>query len=368
MTALLFQPLHLGSVAVPNRIAIAPMCQYSAHDGVACDWHLQHLMTLGMSGAGTIILEATSVERAGRISHGDLGLYDDASEAGLKRALDAARRVAPEGTAWGVQLAHAGRKASAQRPWEGGGALQAHEDPWATWAPSPVPFDTGWHTPQALDLAGIDRIVALFAAAARRAKAIGLSVLEVHGAHGYLLHEFLSPLSNFRADDYGGSLENRMRLLRRVTAAVREEAGPELAVGVRLSAIDWHEGGLQLADTLRVVEALQAEGVDYVCASSGGAVQGTRIETGPGYQLPFAAAIKATTGMLTRGVGMITDVHQAEAALQNGQADQIAVARAILADPRWVWNAADALGVAQAVPPQYARARRPQPVRPAVAA
>jgi 2,4-dienoyl-CoA reductase-like NADH-dependent reductase (Old Yellow Enzyme family) len=351
----LFSPIHVGGLTVPNRIVVAPMCQYSADDGSATDWHLQHWMSMAMSGAGMVTIEATGVERRGRITHGCLGLYSDDNEAAAARTLAAARRVAPHGTRFGIQLAHAGRKASTHVPWQGGGPLAAHEDPWITVGPSPVPFAEGWHVPQELDEKGIDHIVGRFVLAAGRAQRAGFDYVEVHGAHGYLLHEFLSPLSNKRTDRWGGSLDNRMRFLLEVTRAVRSSLPASMAVGARLSATDWIEGGFDIDDAVKVAAALKAAGIAYVCVSSGGNSAAAKPPLGPGYMVPLAERIKRETGVVTRAVGMITEPDAAEAIVAEGKADLVAFARAVLADPRWPWRAAVRLGQPLKPVHQYAR-------------
>jgi 2,4-dienoyl-CoA reductase-like NADH-dependent reductase (Old Yellow Enzyme family) len=355
MTAHLFSPIEIGGLDFPNRIAVAPMCQYSADDGVASDWHLQHWMMLAMSGAGMVTVEMTDVERRGRITHGCHGLYSDACEAAARRTLDAARRVAAPGTRFGVQLAHAGRKASCRRPWEGGGPLRAGEDPWPTVSASAVPFDHGWHTPEALDAAGIAALVGHFAEAARRAERAGFDYIELHSAHGYLLHQFLSPISNRRADAYGESPANRLRLPLEVVAAVRA-AVPGMMLGARLSVTDWAEGGLAVEDGVAIAAAYREAGVAYVCASSGGNSPHQKVPGGPGYQVHLAEAVRRGAGVTTRAVGLIDDPSQADEVVRSGRADMVALGRAFLADPRWAWRAAAALGHAFTTPPQYARA------------
>jgi 2,4-dienoyl-CoA reductase-like NADH-dependent reductase (Old Yellow Enzyme family) len=354
----LFSPLALGPIQLPNRIAVSPMCQYSASDGSATDWHLQHLMQLAIGRAGMVVLEATAVERAGRISHGCLGLYSDANEAALARVLGPARRIAAPGTCFAIQLAHAGRKASCQAPFQGGKPLPRGEDPWPTVAPSALPFADGWHVPEALDGKGLERVVAAFAQAARRAVRLGFDAIELHGAHGYLLHEFLSPLSNRRTDAYGGTAENRMRFPLEVVRAVRDAVPRTIALGARITGSDWTEGGLTVDDAVAFAKALKAAGTDYVCVSSGGNVATAKIPLSPGYQVPFAAKVKAATGIVTRAVGLIAAPEQAEAILTEGQADFVALARAFLDDARWVWHAAERLGAEIAYPPQYARVSR----------
>ncbi len=354
----LFTPLSIGPVTAPNRIAVAPMCQYTADDGSMTDWHLQHLMNLGMSGAGLVMVEATGVERRGRISHGCVGLYSDANERAMARVLAAARAVALHGTLFGIQLGHAGRKASSQRPWEGGGALLAEQDPWQTVSASAKAFGPNWHTPEALDDAGIERSVAAFVEAAKRSVRLGYEVIELHMTHGYLVHQFLSPLSNTRTDQWGGSAEKRMAFALHLMDAVKAAIPANVALGIRIAASDWMEGGVTVADAVTLTAALKAKGAAYACVSSGGLDPAARIKVGPGYQVDFADMIKKQTGIVTRAVGMIVSPEQAEKILVDGQADQIALGRAILDNPRWGWHAADALGVDLHRPPQYDRARK----------
>ena len=355
MSAHLFAPIRIGDLDFPNRIAVAPMCQYSADDGVASDWHLQHWMMLAMSGAGMVTVEMTDVERRGRITHGCLGLYSDHAEAAARQTLDAARCVAAPDAKFGVQLAHAGRKASCQRPWEGGGPLAPAQDPWMTVSASAVPYADGWHTPLALDEAGIEALIEHFADAARRARRVGFDFIELHSAHGYLLHQFLSPLSNRRTDAWGGSLENRLRLPLRIMAVV-QDAVPGMMLGARLSVTDWVEGGLSVEEGVAIARAYKDAGAAYICASSGGNSPHQKIPTGPGYQVHLAEAVRLGTGVTTRAVGLIDDPLHADEIVRTGRADMVALARAFLADPRWVWRAAAALGHDFYQPPQYARA------------
>jgi 2,4-dienoyl-CoA reductase-like NADH-dependent reductase (Old Yellow Enzyme family) len=352
----LFTPVELGPVRLPNQIVVSPMCQYSAHDGCADpDWHLQHLTQLGYSGAGLVLTEATAVEPIGRISHGDLGLYDDATEAALGRVLAAARRFAMPGTRFGVQLAHAGRKGSTEVPWEGGGPLEPAQDPWTTVAPSAIPFAPDWHTPEALDEAGIARIRDAFVASARRAARLGLDVIELHAAHGYLLHEFCSPLANRRTDRYGGSCDDRMRFPLEILEAVRAEVPRTTAVGLRITGTDWTDDGWTVEDAAALAAAAKELGAAYVCVSSGGIVPHIRIPVGPGYQVPLAARVREETGINTWAVGMIVTPEQAESIVAEGKADLVAIARGFLDDPRWGWHAAERLGAEIHFPPQYAR-------------
>lgn len=352
----LFSEIALGPVTLPSRIVVPPMCQYSAEDGCATDWHLQHLMSLAMSGAGLVIVEATAVERIGRITHGCLGLYSDANEYALGKAIAAARSVALPGTRFGIQIAHAGRKASSQRPWEGGKALAAGEDPWQTYAASALPTGPGWHVPQALDEAGIARIREAFVQAARRAERIGFDTIELHMAHGYLMHSFQSPISNERDDAWGGDAERRMAFPLSVAKAVRAAIGPGIALGARITGSDWDESGLTPDDAVTMARRLKETGLDYVCVSSGGITTTIRVPLSPGYQVPFAAKVKAEAGIATRAVGLIVEPRQAETILAEGKADMVAIGRAMLDDPRWGWHAAEALGAEIALPPQYLRA------------
>jgi 2,4-dienoyl-CoA reductase-like NADH-dependent reductase (Old Yellow Enzyme family) len=354
MTSSLFQPITLGGLAFPNRIAVAPMCQYSAHDGSASDWHLYHWMNLAMSGAGMVTVEMTDVERRGRITHGCLGLYSDDNEATARRTLDAARRVAAPGTKFGTQLAHAGRKAANRRPWEGGGPLAADEDPWPIVSASAIAYDTGWQVPHALEEEEILELIERFAEAARRAERAGFDFIELHAAHGYLIFQFLSPLSNQRTDRWGGSLENRMRFVVEIARAVRK-AVPGLMLGARLSVKEWVDGGFDVEDAIEVANALKAEGIAYLCCSSGGNSPLQKLPSGPGYQVHLAEAVRKGAGIPTRAVGLIDDPRQAEAIIADGRADMVALARAFLADPRWGWRAAAAFGEEIHPAPQLAR-------------
>lgn len=350
----LFSPITFGPLALANRIVIAPMCQYSAQDGCASDWHRIHLGTLSQSGAGLLILEAAAVVPEGRISYADLGLYDDASEQALGEVLQSVRRWSPMPI--GIQLAHAGRKASTDLPWKGGDAIAPdHAQGWQTVSASAVPFSPGQPVPHALDEAGIDAVVSAFVASAKRAERLGLELVELHAAHGYLMHQFLSPLSNQRRDAYGGSLENRMRLTLRIFDAVRAAVSEKTAIGVRISATDWVEGGWNVQQSIALSKALDARGAHYIHVSSGGLDPRQQIRVQAGYQIPFAQEIRAQVGTPVIGVGLITEPAQAEAILQQGQADAIALARGILYNPRWPWHAAAALGASVTPAPQYLR-------------
>ncbi len=353
----LFSPIRLGGVDLPNRLVVAPMCQYSAEDGVPQPWHMQHLGSLALSGAGLVIVEATGVEAAGRITPGDTGLWNDAQEQAFARILQAIRSFSD--TRLGIQLAHAGRKASTTAPWvDKGRALRPDEGAWTTFAPSAVPFRTDWHTPQALDAAGMARIRDAFVDSARRADRAGFDLVELHAAHGYLLNEFCSPLSNHRTDAYGGSLDNRLRFPLEVAAAVREAWPRHKALGVRMNGSDWEPGGVTPEEAAEFSRRLKALGYDYVHISSGGLTPTARIPgREPNYQVPFAAEVRQRVpGLPVFAVGMIADPHQAEAIVASGQADLVALARAVLDDPRWGWRAAHALGAPSPVPPQYQRA------------
>jgi 2,4-dienoyl-CoA reductase-like NADH-dependent reductase (Old Yellow Enzyme family) len=356
MSSRLFAPITIGEVQLPNRLVVAPMCQYSASDGSATDWHLQHLSQLAYSGAGLVMVEATAVERRGRITHACLGLYSDDNEAALERALHAARRLGGP-TRFGIQLAHAGRKASTHRPWQGGAPLGPNEEPWQTVSSSATPFGEGWHVPHALSSEEIDATIEAFVQSARRAVRLGFDVIEIHSAHGYLLHEFLSPLVNARTDDYGGSLENRLRMPLRVIRAVREATPRNVAVGMRISGTDWVEGGWDVAQSIAYVRAAKDLDIAYVCVSSGGIRAKVTVPAVPGYQIPLAHEVRQATGVPTRAVGLITHPQQAEQILAAGSADMVALARAFLDDPRWGWRAADMLGAKVHFPPQYHLAR-----------
>lgn len=354
-TPSLFEPLSLGGLTLANRIAVSPMCQYSAENGAANDWHLQHLGSLSLSGTGLVIVEQTAVEPTGRITHGCLGLYSDANEAALARVVGFCRRAGS--TALGIQLAHSGRKGSAKLPWEGGGPLPPEAGAWTTAAPSGIPFDTRWPSPQALDEAGLGRIRDAHAEAARRADRLGFDLVELLGAHGFLLHSFLSSITNQRIDCYGGGLTNRMRYPLEVAAAIREVWPRRKALGMRITGTDWVDGGITSDEAGIFAGKLSDIGFDYVCVSSGGISPAARPAVAPGYQVPLAAAVKKTSGIPVQAVGMIVDPHQAEAIVADGLADCVALARGFLDNPRWTWHAAAVLGADVVYPPQYLRAR-----------
>jgi 2,4-dienoyl-CoA reductase-like NADH-dependent reductase (Old Yellow Enzyme family) len=351
----LFSPYTLRGINLPNRIVISPMCQYSAERGEATAWHMIHLGHLALSGAGMLCIEATAVEPDGRITPGDLGLWDDATEAALKPVLAAIRKHSH--VAVTMQLSHAGRKASSASPWEGGQLIPVSEGGWMPSAPSAIPHKEGETPPLALDAAGLIRIREAFVATTKRAHRLGIDGLEVHAAHGYLLHQFLSPLANQRTDEYGGSLENRMRFPLEVFDAVRAAFPATKPVGVRVSANDWVEGGWDVEQTIVFARELQKRGVDWIDVSSGGVSPLQKIPLAPGYQVPFAKAVKEATGVNTIAVGLITEARQAEQIVASGQADLVAIARAALYDPRWPWHAAAELGATVEAPPQYWRSQ-----------
>jgi 2,4-dienoyl-CoA reductase-like NADH-dependent reductase (Old Yellow Enzyme family) len=353
--ASLFSPLRLRQLTLRNRVGVSPMCEYSSDDGLANDWHLVHLGGFAVGGAGLVLTEATAVLPEGRISPQDLGIWKDAHVEPLRRITDFVRG---QGAAVGIQLAHAGRKASTARPWDGHGAVPPGRGGWDdVWAPSAIPFSDGYPQPRALDPEGIRRVVDAFRDAARRALEAGFQVAEVHAAHGYLLHEFLSPLSNQRGDEYGGSFENRVRLTREVTAAVRSVWPDRWPVLVRISATDWAEGGWTLEESVELARLLRDEGADLIDCSSGGLVASAKVEVRPGYQVPFAERIRRESGVPTAAVGLITDPEQADEVVREGRADFVFLARELLRQPHWPLLAAHRLGAAVDWPPQYERAR-----------
>jgi 2,4-dienoyl-CoA reductase-like NADH-dependent reductase (Old Yellow Enzyme family) len=356
-TPALFTPVRIGSLELENRIVIAPMCQYSAQDGQLNDWHLMHYGQLAMSGAGLLIFEATAVAPEGRISWADAGLYDDATEAAMSRVVQAVRRWAPP-MPLALQLAHAGRKASCAQPWKGGRQLSADDlRSWQTVAPSALPFASDDRPPLALDTAALKRLVEDFGTAARRAARLGFDAIELHAAHGYLLHQFLSPLSNARTDHYGGSLENRMRLPLEVFEALRAAFPADRPVTVRVSGTDWVDGGWDIDQTIAFAQELERLGCAAVHVSSGGLDPRQSIPAGPNYQVPLARAVRAAVDIPVIAVGLITEPQQAEAIIGTGDADMVALARGILYNPRWPWHAAAALGAGVAAPPQYWRSQ-----------
>jgi 2,4-dienoyl-CoA reductase-like NADH-dependent reductase (Old Yellow Enzyme family) len=350
---MLLEPITLGELHLRNRIVVSPMCQYSSPEGIPTDWHLVHLGSRAVGGAGLVFTEASAVSPEGRISPDDAGIWNDAQAAAWSRI---ATFIRGQGAAAGIQLAHAGRKASTDLPWRGGGPVDAAHGGWTPVAPSAIPFDNGYPVPTALDSGGIAKLQHDFRAAAQRARDAGFDVIELHAAHGYLLHQFLSPLSNTRTDEYGGSLENRARLLREVVAAVRETWPAPMPLWVRLSATDWSQGGWDIDECVQLARVLRGDGVDVIDCSSGGTVPHPKVSAGPGYQVPFAARIRREAGIATSTVGLITEPRQAEEILQRGDADVVEMAREFLRDPYFPRRAAKGLGAPIGVPDQYARA------------
>ena len=354
MAALLFEPLKLRDVTLRNRIIVSPMCEYSSRDGFANDWHLVHLGSRAVGGAGAILTEAAAVTPDGRISAADLGIYKDAHVEMLSRIF---RFIEEHGAVPGMQLAHAGRKASTAEPWTGGGPVAPEDGGWTPiWAPSALAFRDGWQTPRAMSKDDIASVVAAFGSAARRLLDAGGRIAEIHAAHGYLLHEFLSPLSNHRDDEYGGPFENRVRALYEVVDAVRNVWPERLPLFVRISATDWVDDGWTVEDSVALARGLKSRGVDLVDCSSGGNVPHAKIPVGPGYQVPLAERVRRDGGIMTGAVGLITEAAQAEEILQRGQADAIIIARQFLRDPYFALHAAQSLGETPAVPIQYQRA------------
>jgi 2,4-dienoyl-CoA reductase-like NADH-dependent reductase (Old Yellow Enzyme family) len=352
----LFSPLDLRSVRLRNRIGVSPMCQYSAVDGAATDWHLVHLGGRAAGGAALVVAEATAVEARGRISPDDLGIWDDRHIEPLRRV---ASFIAGQGAVPAIQLGHAGRKAATHVPWSGGGPLVADEGAWPVVGASPIAFADGYQVPEALDEAGIAAVVGAFAAAARRALAAGFRAVEIHAAHGYLLHQFLSPLSNHRSDAYGGGLAGRARLVAEVVEAVRGEWPAELPLLLRISATDWIPGGWNLDESVELVRRLNPLGVDLVDCSSGGLVPGASIPLAPGYQVPFAERIRREAGVATAAIGLITEPRQADAIVRAGRADLVLLARQLLREPSWPLRAAHELDHDDLAPwpKQYLRAK-----------
>ncbi len=349
----LFTSLKVGGMEIANRVTVAPMCQYSADNGSMTDWHLMHVGTLAISGAGMIVIEATGVVPEGRITPHCVGLYSDENEAAMARVVRYARSVSA--ARLGVQLGHAGRKASSHRPWAGRGALKPEEGAWTTVAPSAIALAPGWPAPHALTRAEMERVKAAFVAATRRAARIGLDFVEVHSTHGYLLSEYLSPLANHRDDEYGGSLENRMRFPLEVFSAMRDAWPADKPIGAKISGSDFAPGGWTPDDAVAYARELKKRSCAYVTVSGGGVVLDAKVPVGPGYQVPFAERVRKETGITTGSVGLVTTPQQAEEIVASGKADFVSLARAMLFDPRWPWHAAVALGAELAYPPQYDR-------------
>ena len=349
----LFDPIVLRDLTLSNRVIVSPMCEYSSHDGFATDWHLVHLGSRAVGGAGLVMTEATAVTREGRISPEDLGLWRDEH---IERLAQIARFIKANGAAVGIQLAHAGRKGSTKRPWEGTGAVGVDAGGWDPVGPGTEPFAPDYPTPRALDTAGIAAIVNAFRDAALRARDAGFDVVEIHGAHGYLIHEFLSPLVNHRTDRYGGSFDNRTRLCLEVVEAVRHVWPESLPVFVRLSCTDWVEEGWDIDETVELARCLKSRGVDLIDCSSSGTVPSAAPPIGPGYQVPFAERIRREVGIMTGAVGLITTPSQADDIISSGRADCVLLARELLRDPYWPLRAAAALGQSVSWPAQYLRA------------
>jgi len=350
MTAKLFTPIELGGITLPNRLVVSPMCQYSADDGSMTDWHLAHLGSMACSGAGLFVVEKTNVTREGRITHGCTGLYSDHNEAAMARAVQVYRGITSNPI--GIQVGHAGRKASSHVPWLGGKPLGPEDSPWQTVAPSAIAFGEGWHVPREFSKDDLRKLLDAYVASALRAKRIGFDLLELHSAHGYLLHQFLSPLANQRTDEYG---RDRMKFPLEVARAMREVWPKERALGIRINATDWMEGGWVPENAVAYARELQRIGFDFICVSSGATVPHARIPVAPGFQVGFAERIRKEVGIKVRAVGMIASPDQAEEIVASGKADMVAMARAFLDDPRWVWHAAERFEVKIDYPPQYAR-------------
>jgi len=357
MTSALFSPLKINGLELANRITVAPMCQYSASDGVLGDWHMTHLGMLANSGASLVFIEMTDVERRGRITHGCAGIYSDDCEAALKRVIDHCKRI---GTAkFGIQIAHAGRKASSQKPWEGGLGLKPDQDPWETIGPSAIPFGAAWPPPRQMTEVDIAQVRDAYVNGAKRALRVGFDTIQLHMAHGYLIHAFTSPISNRRNDRYGGDLDGRMTFSLEVVRAMRSALPKNYPLGARISAVDWVDGGLTADDAVRWVSAMKENGLDYVDVSSGGVTADVRTPTTPGYNVPIAEQIKRETGIATSVVGLIVAPKQAEEIIASRKADMVALGRAMLEDPHWAWMAAKELGAdVDYWPAQYLRARR----------
>jgi 2,4-dienoyl-CoA reductase-like NADH-dependent reductase (Old Yellow Enzyme family) len=350
---MLFEPLTLRQLTLKNRIGVSPMCQYSAHEGHVTDWHLVHLGAFAKGGAGLVIMEATAVTPEGRITPEDTGLWHDSQIEPLRRLT---RFIEEQGSRAGIQLAHAGRKASCARPWDGGAQYTLDHRGWETIGPSPIAFSPSYRAPRAMTTDDMARTTKSFADAARRARAAGFTWLEIHAAHGYLLHSFLSPLSNHREDAYGGSLHGRCKLLLEIVTACRKEWGQDFPLTVRISASDWAPGGLSIVDTIQVAKLLKDAGVDLIDCSSGGNIPNASIPVAPGFQVPFAEKIRKQTGVPTAAVGLITDPALAETILHEQKADLILLGREFLRDPHWPLRAATTLGAATNPPRQYERA------------
>ncbi|BAT61311.1 NADPH dehydrogenase [Variibacter gotjawalensis] len=361
----LFSPIRLGDLELSNRIVVAPMCQYSADDGCANDWHTTHLGMLANSGAGLVVIEATHVDRAARITHGCVGLYSDANEAALARVIAHCKRI---GTAkFAVQLAHSGRKGSSQRPWEGGKGLHQNgglDQPWPTIGPSAITFGEGWAVPREMEKADFERVTEQFVEAAKRAVRLGFDAAEMHIAHGYLLHSIASPISNKRSDGYSAGRQAGWRFIAEIAEAIRAAVPKGFPVGARITGSDWADGGMTPDDCVALATMLREAGLDYIDVSSGGVAAGIHNPTHPGYNVPMAERVKREAGIASRAVGLIADPAHAEEIIASGKADQVALGRAFLDNPHWGWMAAEALGADVARPPQYLRVGRKMWAKP----
>ena len=350
----IFEKIKIKNTEFSNRIVVSPMCQYSAKNGLMNDWHFQHLSQFGFSGAGLVMIESTAVENIGRITHNCTGIYDEDCLSSIKTIMEKVKALSLNKVKFGIQLGHAGRKASTQRPWEGRSYLRHNENPWKTIAPSAIPFDKDWPIPQEMNEDDLQRAKMAFIDATRRSVKAGFDLIEIHAAHGYLLHQFISPLSNQRKDKYGGSLDNRMRFPLEVFEEVVKVSN-NLPIGMRITGTEWEENGIEIEDALVFSKQLKNLGCDYVCVSSGGNTPSPKIPVKEHYQVHLSKHIKQNSDILTRTVGMITDPIKANKILENDESDMIAMARAFLSNPRWVWDAADILGAEIETPNQYAR-------------
>lgn len=357
MASHLFTPIKLRDIELPNRIVVAPMCQYSAQQGMPTDWHLMHIGQFAVAGPGLVFVEASGVEAIGRITPGCTGIWSDEHELAFKRIAEFCRNYG--NAKIGMQLAHAGRKASCDVPWNGGAQFSSdHKEGWAVVSPSALPYANSWQVPEELNDEGMERVKQAFVNGAERCIRVGFDVIELHMAHGYLLAQFLSPLSNLRTDDYGGSRENRMRFPLEVFDSVRAVWPDDLPLGVRISAVEWVDDGWSIEDSIAFAKELKTRGCDFIDVSSGGNTPRQEIDAGPGYQTGFAAEVRRKSGLSTMAVGQITQARQAEAIIRSGQADMVALARGMLYDPHWVWHAAEELNAQANFPPQYMRSHR----------
>ena len=351
---LLFKPIQIRNMTLPNRIIVSPMCQYSAFEGKLNDWHFQHLAQFGFSGAALIMVESSAVESIGRITHNCVGIYNKDNIEALKKTIQKVKKFSLPNTKFGIQIGHAGRKASTQRPWEGRSSLKESESPWQTIAPSAIPFEKNWHVPKPMDMGDLSRVKKAFVDAAIASIKIGFDIIEIHAAHGYLLHQFLSPFSNKRDDQYGGNLANRMRFPLEIISEIKKISG-QTPVGVRITGTEWEKNGINIREAITFCKELEILECDYVCVSSGGNTLNPSIPIKEHYQVHLSAEIKKKTNILTRTVGMIKNPTKANKILIESKADMIAMARSFLSNPRWVWDAADLMGVNLLIPDQYVR-------------